>query len=127
MRDTRGFTLIEVIIAMVILMSVIAAMATATGGFVRSVAEDDRRAAAVQLADDRLQLIQIDPNYTGFGAYAATENNFPSLPGFTRTTSVTRVTANNEDYTTITVVVNGPGLLRPVTRTTTVAPTTGAQ
>jgi prepilin-type N-terminal cleavage/methylation domain-containing protein len=127
MRDTRGFTLIEVIIAMVILMSVIAAMATATGGFVRSVAEDDVRAAAVQLADDRIQAIEMDPNYAGFGAYAVTENAFPTLPGFTRTTTVNRITANSQDHTVITVVVNGPGLLRPVERTTTVAPTTGAQ
>jgi prepilin-type N-terminal cleavage/methylation domain-containing protein len=127
MRDRRGFTLIEVIIAMVILLTVISAMATATGGFVRSVAEDDLRAAAVQLADDRIQAIEMDPDYNNFGAYAVTENNFPTLAGFTRVTRITRITAGGQDHTVVSVVVNGPGLVRPVQRTTTVAPTTGAQ
>jgi prepilin-type N-terminal cleavage/methylation domain-containing protein len=93
MRDRRGFTLIEVIIAMVILLTVISAMATATGGFVRSVAEDDLRAAAVQLADDRIQAIEMDPDYNNFGAYAVTENNFPTLAGFIRVTRIIRITA----------------------------------
>jgi prepilin-type N-terminal cleavage/methylation domain-containing protein len=127
MRDHRGFTLIEVIIAMVILLTVIAAMATATGGFVRSVSEDDYRAAAVQLADDRIQAIEMDPNYNGLGAYAVVENAFPTLVGYTRTTSVNRITANGQNHTIVSVVVNGPGLVRPVERTTTIAPTLGAQ
>jgi prepilin-type N-terminal cleavage/methylation domain-containing protein len=127
MRDNRGFTLIEVIIAMVILLTVIAAMATATGGFVRSVSEDDYRAAATQLADDRIQAIEMDPNYNGLNAYAVTENAFPTLAGYSRTTRVTVVNAGGQNHTIITVTVNGPGLVRPVTRTTTVAPTLGAQ
>ena len=122
MRDTRGFTLIEVIIAMVILLLVISAMATATGGFVRDVAQDDLRAAAIQLADDRIQTIQMDVNYDALGAYAVTENNFPTLAGYTRTTSLSAVTANGQRHTTVTVVVTGPGLQIPVQRTTTVAP-----
>jgi prepilin-type N-terminal cleavage/methylation domain-containing protein len=127
MRDTRGFTLIEVIIAMVILLAVVSAMATATGGFVRSVAEDDLRAAATQLADDRIQSIEMDPNYAGLAAYAVTENNFPTLAGYTRTTRVNVVNNNDQNHTIVSVVVNGPGLVRPVERTTTIAPTTGAQ
>jgi prepilin-type N-terminal cleavage/methylation domain-containing protein len=122
MRDTRGFTLIEVIIAMVILLSVIAAMATATGGFVRDVAQDDLRAAAIQLADDRIQTIQMEVNYDALGPYAGTENAFPTLPGYARTTTLAAVTANGQRHTIVTVVVTGPGLQVPVRRTTTVAP-----
>lgn len=123
MRDTRGFTLIEVIIAMVILMSVIAAMATATGRFVSSVAEDDVRAAAVQLADDRIETVEMDPDYGGLDStYIETETNFPTLMGFTRQTQITRVTANGQNHRVVTVTVNGPGLPSPTRRTTTVAP-----
>lgn len=122
MRDTRGFTLIEVIIAMVILLVVISAMATATGGFVRDVAQDDLRAAAIQLADDRIQTIQMDVNYDALGAYATTETAFATLTGFSRTTRVTPVTANGQRHSVVTVTVTGPGLQVPITRTTTVAP-----
>jgi hypothetical protein len=69
----------------------------------------------------------MDPDYNNFGAYAVTENNFPTLAGFTRVTRITRITAGGQDHTVVSVVVNGPGLVRPVQRTTTVAPTTGAQ
>lgn len=127
MKNARGFTLIEVIIAMVILLAVISAMATATGGFVRSISEDDQRAAALQLADDRIQAIEMDPNYNALGAYAVTETNLPGLPGYSRVTRMNHVTAANQDHWIVSVVVNGPGLTRPITRTTTVAPTTGAQ
>jgi prepilin-type N-terminal cleavage/methylation domain-containing protein len=123
MRDTRGFTLIEVIIAMVILLAVVAAMATATGGFVRSAAEDDLRAAATQLADDRIQTIMMDPDFPGLDStYVRTESGFPTLTGYTRVTTLRRVTASSQNHKVFTVVVNGPGLRTPVTRTTTVAP-----
>lgn len=129
MRDARGFTLIEVVIAMVILLALVAGLASATGGFVRSVAEDDVRAAAVQLADDRIQTILMEPAYDGLDAYAGTESSLPALPGYTRTTLVTRVGGPDQpvDYRTVTVTVAGPALPTPVERTGTVAPTTGAQ
>lgn len=123
MRDSRGFTLIEVIIAMVILLTVIAAMTTATGSFVRSMSEDDLRGAAVQLADDRIQTVMMDPDYGGLDTmYVGTENAFPTLAGFTRQTQITRITANGQNHKVLTVTVNGPGLRSPVRRTSTVAP-----
>jgi prepilin-type N-terminal cleavage/methylation domain-containing protein len=123
MRDTRGFTLIEVIIAMVILLTVIAAMTTATGGFVRGVAEDDYRSAAVQLADDRIETVMMDPDYAALEAtYEGTETNFPTLAGFSRETEITLVTSSGQNHKVVTVEVTGPGLPSPVRRTTVVAP-----
>lgn len=117
----RGFTLIEIIAALVILMVVITGLATVTGRFVRTVSEADQNAAAVQLAQDRIQTVQMDPDYGGLDTmYVGTESSFPTLTGYTRETQIQRVGGTN-DYKIITVIVNGPGLRQPVERTTTVA------
>ncbi len=124
MTNRRGFTLIEVIIALVILLVVVLAMGSATGSFVRQTAQEGTRATATQLAQDRLQVIQMDPDYAGLAAtYAGTENNLPALPGYTRVTQVTQIggTGQATDYKVVTVTVTGPGVTTPITRTTTVA------
>jgi prepilin-type N-terminal cleavage/methylation domain-containing protein len=124
MTNRRGFTLIEVIIAMVILLTVVLAMGSATGSFVRQTAQEETRATATQLAQDRLQMIQMDPNYAGLVAtYQTTESNMSGFPGYVRTTRITQVggTGQTNDYKVVTVTVTGPGVTTAVTRTTTVA------
>jgi prepilin-type N-terminal cleavage/methylation domain-containing protein len=124
MTNRRGFTLVEVIIAMVILLTVVLAMGSATGSFVRQTSQEVTRATATQLAQDRLQVIQMDPNYAGLVAtYQMTETNLPGLPGYTRVTKITQVggTGQTNDYKVVTVTVTGPGVVTPLTRTTTVA------
>ena len=92
MTDRRGFTLIEVMIALVILVLVVLGMATSTGRFMRVVAESDMQVAAIQLADDRIQTVLMDPNYGGIDTtYVGSESSFPTLTGFVRTTVVTLV------------------------------------
>lgn len=120
MRDQRGFTLIEVLVALVILTVAIMGIASATGQFMHVVATSDRQTAAIQLAEDRIELIQMDPNYGGLDTtYSATESSFPTLPGFTRATTIVRITGSGQDHKKITVTVNGPGLRAPVNRTVT--------
>ena len=88
----RGFTLIEVIAALVLLMIVVTGLATVTGRFVRTVSQTELQVAAAQLAQDRIQIIQMDPNYGGLDtAYVGVESSFPTLTGFTRQTQITRV------------------------------------
>jgi prepilin-type N-terminal cleavage/methylation domain-containing protein len=122
--NDRGFTLVEVIIAITILMFLVAAMGASTGAYVRLTAQDEARAVASQLAQERLQRVQMDPDYAGLDtAYVATETSLPGMPGFSRTTSVTLVGGANlaSDHKLITVTVTGPGLAGPIVRTTTVA------
>ena len=121
---TRGFTLVEVIIAITILGLVVVSLAGSTGAFVRLTAQDEARAVATQLAQERLALVQMDPNYGGLdSAYAGTETAVSGAPGFSRATSITRVGGANQatDHKLVTVTVTGPGLTVPVVRTTTVA------
>lgn len=120
----RGFTLVEVIIALTILLVVVLSMATTTGQYVRLTAQSETRAVASQLAQEQLQRVQMDPNYAGLeSTYAGTESALPNMPGFTRETTVARVGGQGQatDYKLITVIVIGPGLPDPIVRTTSVA------
>ncbi len=121
MRDERGFTLIELIIAAGVLMLVVLGMATTTVRFVRLVAESDWRATAIELADDRIQLIAMDPDYDELETkYSGTETGFPTLTGVTRETYIVHFGGSGQDYKRITVTVSVPGLDLPVMRSVTV-------
>lgn len=122
MKSRNGFTLIEVVLALSILLIVMLSLVTMTGRAVRVSTTSDREQAAIQLASDRTDLIRSDPDYLGLDTmYVATETSFPTLVGFTRTTQIVRTTSSRQDYKKITVTVNGPGLTAPVRRTVTVA------
>lgn len=122
MNNRRGFTLIEVILALTILLVVMMMLANTTGKTVHTAATSANQEAAIQLAMDRVEQVRADPNYAGLDtAYAKTETVFPTLSGFRRVTAITRTTSGNNDYKRITVTVTGPGLLVPVVRTVTVA------
>lgn len=119
----RGFTLIEVMIALVILMVVALGMAQLTATMTHTVTTGGRQQAAVELAEGRVAQIQADPNYAGLeSTYVATEANFATLPGFSRQTIVQHDTGSagaRHDWKRVTVTVSGPGLLVPVSRSIT--------
>jgi prepilin-type N-terminal cleavage/methylation domain-containing protein len=104
--DRSGFTLIEVLIAMVLLgFAVMGAQAVITDRLVGNVAHEDERSAARQLVEDRLQLVQTDPAYAELGdRYAGDEHSLPSFPGYERTTFLSR----EVDHTIVTVQVVTP-------------------
>jgi prepilin-type N-terminal cleavage/methylation domain-containing protein len=119
----RGFTLVEVIVALVILAVVLLGMASTMGGFVRSVGSADRQAAALTAVEDRITAITLHPDYGSLDtAFAGTETSVNGLPGATRTTVITQVGGLGQatNHKNITVTVNGTGLT-PVARTITVA------
>jgi prepilin-type N-terminal cleavage/methylation domain-containing protein len=122
MASERGFTLIEVVVALTILLVVMIGLVTMTGKTSNIAAVSDRQESAIQLLHDRVDQVRADPNYAKLdSAYAGTESSFPTLPGFTRVTQIIRTTSSSNDYKRITVTVTGPGLSAPVSRTVTVA------
>ena len=124
MRSKRGFTLVEVMIALVILMVVVVGFMSTSSRLMHTVAVNDRQEAAIRLAYDRIEMVRLDPRYTKLESlFVATETSFPTLPGFTRVTAMSLVGGPGQptDYKKVTVTVTGPGLLAPVKRTTTVA------
>ena len=125
-RTERGVTLIEVIIAMLILTVVLLGMGTFAVNFTRSVSRADARTIAVELASQRLSEIRSAPNYASLETtYIATEATIAGFTGYSRVTQIVktggpRPTYSN-DYKTVTVTVTAPGLTTPVKKTVVVA------
>ncbi len=125
--DARnGFTLVEVLLALVLLGFTVMGFQAATGEIIHYAVQSDREAVALQLVEDRLDLIRLDPTYPGLDTrYEHAGVALPDYPGLTRKTQIVRIyheeTTGVLDFTTITVTVSGASLREPVTRTIVVA------
>lgn len=126
MRSTRrGFTLVEVMMALVILVIVATSMARFAATFSRSMAESTVRTIATGVATGRLELVRADPRYTtlatlyGSGAGSDT-TGFPQYPAMRRVTRVVRDQSGGRDRTTVTVRVWDPRVLRDTISVTAV-------
>jgi prepilin-type N-terminal cleavage/methylation domain-containing protein len=122
-RARAGFTLLEVMIAMVILgIVLISFQATAADRLLKDLGTVDRRGVAMQLAVERLRTVQMEPVYGSLATkYAGTETGMANFSGYTRATTVTRTVSGRVDYSTVTVTVQHAQLTRPVKRTVVVA------
>lgn len=120
-----GFTLIEVMIAMILLVIVVTTMARFAGTFSRSMATSTVRVIATGVATGRLELVRADPRYSQLvslynsGAGADT-TGFPHYPTMRRVTRVVRDQAGGRDRTTVTVRVWDPQILRDTISVTAV-------
>jgi prepilin-type N-terminal cleavage/methylation domain-containing protein len=122
--DRRGFTLIEVMLAVVILGIVLAGVARYNGQFLHTVSTSTVRTIAAEVARERISLVDMDPSYTTLAAtWAGDSTNFPGYPRMRRLTTVSRVTGNTppRDYTVITVRVSEPTMGQAIDVTTVVA------
>jgi prepilin-type N-terminal cleavage/methylation domain-containing protein len=127
-KNNRGMTLIEVMIAIVILSGAMLGLAKFGGKFEHTTATASDMSLASDLAVARVEQIKAYRVYTSL---VATYNNitetYPSDPvykGFTRVTRATRCascpTVNN-DYITVTATVSGRSLVAPIAKTTIIA------
>ena len=122
--ERRGFTLIEVMLAVVLLVIVLTSLARYTGQFLHTVSTSTIRTVAAEVARERISLVDMDPSYTTLAAtWTATETGFPSYPSMVRTTTVSRITGTTppRDYTIVTVRVTEPTMGQAIDVTTVVA------
>jgi len=135
MRSTtarHGFSLAEIMVALVILSVIIMGLAMTTISFMHDTTLDLSRVRAATVADTRIAEIRGWPDYQDLITFAEVKPNYPQ-PGWTRTTIVARDTTPpatcgapifppcvNSDVTHVTVTVTAPELTTPVTRSTSI-------
>lgn len=118
-----GFTLVEVIIAIVLLGGVLLSFAEFTRRFVRAGSAASIRSTASDVAVDRIEVAKSLTSYAGIDSLVRTETITPQVggPTFTRRTAVRRTAGLQGDYRTVTVTVTHPTLPAPVKKTTIIA------
>jgi len=117
----NGMTLIEVLMALVILGVAMLGLGTFVGKFVRGTSENAVLSTASDLVVDRLEIVKGAASYAAVDAFVGSETLAAPYAGFLRTTQVQRVGEVLEDYKAVTVSVTGPGLTVPVKKTTFIA------
>jgi len=120
-RRRSGMTLIEVMIALVILTGALLGMGKFITSFSHATSDGALSSVASDLVLDRLETIKGSTSYAGLDAYAGTESAITGFTGYTRVTQVTRTLDATEDYKAITVTVSNPGLNTPVKKSTIIA------
>jgi prepilin-type N-terminal cleavage/methylation domain-containing protein len=118
----RGMTLIEVLIALVILATVLVGLAEYLGRFARNVNVTAVQATAGDLVTSRLEALKGITSYDRVDAFALTETAIAGFDRYTRITTVSRVSSAQEDYKLVTVRVTHPILGADTVRKTTVVP-----
>ncbi|MCI0435840.1 MAG: prepilin-type N-terminal cleavage/methylation domain-containing protein [Gemmatimonadetes bacterium] len=125
MASRDGFSLIEVIVALVLLAIVVLGIQGMTSSMITATTKSNADVLAMQLAEDRIDLIRMDPQYNTIAArYTGVDSAIAGWPGYRRTTVVTQRRDSSAlgiiDWLKITVTVNGPGIKVPVSRTVTI-------
>ncbi len=120
--NRRGFTVIEMVVAIIVLSAGILGLAASTSYIVRATATASLRAESFQAVEGRLSHIVMDPRYHHLESiYVGEETSIPGLDGMTLITEIVHTKTLNEgrytDYKAVTVTLVGPGLAQPVSRT----------
>jgi prepilin-type N-terminal cleavage/methylation domain-containing protein len=121
--STRGFTLIEVMIALVILTGVVLSIGQGSARYLSTITRSRIRIQASAVADAQIATIRVAPDYaTLIATFNGTVAGVP-YAGYNRVTQVVRTGAGTAaDRTRVIVTVTGPQLATPVVRYTTIAP-----
>jgi len=131
MHPEAGFTMVELMVAIFVLLVVLVTVPLAATKLTLAVSTYRVRNEASALADAWIARCRAEPNYVALdsaitGKCKGTTTNLGSFK-FTRTTTVTTdatlsgVADSLNDYKRVTVVVSGGGLVSNVSRTITIA------
>lgn len=122
-RARSGFTLIEVLIAMVILAGVVLTMAMNTTSSAKQVATSGVRSRAQAMVDQQIARARTWPTYATLRQLSLARYN-AAQEGLTSATTVSVDTLANKNLTTITVTVSGSSartLPSPIIRSIAIA------
>jgi Tfp pilus assembly protein PilV len=122
-RARQGISLVEVMIALVILSGVVLAMGMSTTNFSRKVTNSDIRNRAQSVADMQVGRARAWPTYATLPQLAAAKYN-GSVDGLISATTVATDTTRGMNITKVTVTISAVQsslLPTPITRTITIA------
>lgn len=108
----RGFTLIEVIVAVTVLAGVVLTMSMNTTKSSRNVATSGTRSRAQALLDQQIARARIWPTYGTLSQLTGAQYNVANN-GLTPTTTISIDTTSNKNLTTVTVTVTGAASVLP--------------
>ena len=126
MSARRGMTLVEVMVALVLMAGVLLALGRFSGTLARTTGIARLTATATQLVADRIETVKGAPRYVAIESlFVATESNIAGFKGFTRQTQILRIggtSSDSLDYKIVTVTVSNPSLTKAVRKSTVIAP-----
>ena len=127
-RVRSGMTLIEVMIAIVILSGAMIGLAKFGGNFEHITATSADMSLASDLATQQIEQVKAFRVYANIvSTYNNVTNTYATDPvykGFTRVTRAARCSgcpSASRDYVTVTVTVSGRSLAAPIAKTTIIA------
>ena len=121
-RARRGMSLIEVMIALVILTGALLRMGRFIGSFAHTSTDGFMLSEAADLCLDRIETIKAYGVYSTLETkYNGTESSIAGYPGFKRVTQVLRTVNSTTDYKAITVTVTNPAMTGSVKKTTIIS------
>ena len=125
-RYRSGMTLIEVVVALILLGGVLLSLGKFSGALAHTSGTARMLATATQLVSDRIGVVKGAPRYSAIESlYVTTENQVTGFKDFSRKTMVKRIggkATDSVDYKIITVEVSNPALVKPVRKSTVIAP-----
>jgi prepilin-type N-terminal cleavage/methylation domain-containing protein len=122
-RRRGGFTLIETMVALVIISVIALGVNLGTAKFTRTIADSNLRTRAQALADAQIAMVRSWPTYSTLGSLSGPTYN-QGVTGLTRQTVVATDTTGGRNVARVTVTVRSvvTGALTPnVVRSITVA------
>lgn len=125
-RARYGFTLIETIVALIILGVALLGLALFVSRMAHAGTDSNLLGTANELAADRIETIKSDLTYSTIDAFAGTETSIPGVgnAGFVRQTIIRHVggdVSDSVDYRVVTVVVTNPAMPDTIRKTTVIA------
>lgn len=124
-RDTRhGMTLVEIIVAMVLLTGVVLVLGGFTAKFSQANSQVHLVIAANEIAAQRLDEVRQQPTYGAVDLLKDSSTINYDFQNYARQTVVKRIgggTTDSVDYKLVTVTVKAPGMKKIVSKSTAVA------
>ena len=119
-----GMSLVEVIVAMMLLVGVVLVLGGFSAQFARATSQAHLVITANELAATRLDAVRQQPTYVAIDSLARTDTMKADFSSYTVRTQVLRVggaPTDTIDFKLATVTVTHPGMKKIVTKTTAVA------